>query len=251
MNGWKSLEILTPEGVRFSIPLAGPVSRMLALAVDVLVVSLAAGVAARLVLLAGFVSQDAAMAAAILVNFILQVGYAIVFEYFWHGQTLGKKILKLRVVDARGLTLQFPQVFIRNILRVVDSIPVFYMVGGLSCLINRKAQRLGDYAANTVVARLEEEKKPDLSRIAAGKFNSLREQRHLAARLRKSVTPQQADLVLQALLRRNSLKPGARLELYRNIAAYFRRLVPYPNEVTESISDEQYLRDLVDVLYRR
>ena len=42
----------------------------------------------------------------------------------------------------------------------------------------------------------------------------------------------------------------ARVELFRDIAAHFRQRVPFPAEATDGITDEQYVRNVVDVLYR-
>ena len=74
-------------------------------------------------------------------------------EWRWRGQTIGKRLLRLRVVDAEGMRLQFNQIVTRNLLRFVDSLPAFYFVGGLACWLSPKCQRLGDIAANTIVIR--------------------------------------------------------------------------------------------------
>ncbi len=92
-------------------------------------------------------------ALVILGYFVVQVGYGIACEWLWRGQTVGKRLLRLRVMDAQGLHLQFSQVALRNLLRFVDSLPAFYLVGGLVSLLNSRAQRLGDFVANTIVIR--------------------------------------------------------------------------------------------------
>ena len=73
---------------------------------------------------------------------------------------------------------------------------------------------------------------------------------HLAARLRQRVSPAQAAVALQALLRRDEFEPVARVELFGELAAHFRELVEFPSEATDGITDEQYLRNVVDVVYR-
>ncbi len=50
-------------------------------------------------------------------------------------------------------------------------------------------------------------------------------------------------------MRREGLDPQARLELFSTLAAHFRSKVDFPAEATDGIADEQYLRNLVDVLY--
>src|SRR5206468_9747860 len=94
--------------------------------------------------------------------FVVSIGYTITCEWSWRGQTLGKRLLRLRVVDAEGLRLQFNQVVTRNLLRFVDSLPIFYFVGGVVCWFSPKCQRLGDIAANTVVICYPRIAEPDL-----------------------------------------------------------------------------------------
>ena len=132
----------------------------------------------------------------------------------------------------------------------MDALPVFYLVGGAAVLASRRAQRLGDYAANTVVVRTPPVHEPDLDQVLAGKYNSLRGYSVLAARLRQRVTPEEAALALQSLLRRDRLDPQARVELFRDIAAHFRALMEFPPEATEGIADEQYVRNVVDIVFR-
>ena len=69
--------------------------------------------------------------------------------------------------------------------------------------------------------------------------------------MRQRVSPEQADVALQALLRREGLDPVARIELFRDVASCFRSLVEFPQEATDGISDEQYVRNVVDVLFRK
>ena len=156
----------------------------------------------------------------------------------------------IRVVDASGLGLQLHQVVMRNLLRFVDSLPLFYLVGGIAILLNRSLQRLGDLAANTVVVRVDRAPEPDLEQLFAGKFNSLRKHPHLVARLRQKVSAVEAATALQAVVRRGELEDGPRVELFRELAEHFRGRVEFPPDTVEGIADEQYVRNVVDVLYR-
>src|SRR5208282_5919250 len=92
-------------------------------------------------------------ALSVISYFTISIGYGIFFEWSWRGQTVGKKLFRLRVADAEGMRLQFNQIVVRNLLRFVDALPAFYFVGGLTCWLNSKCQRLGDLAANTIVLR--------------------------------------------------------------------------------------------------
>jgi len=186
----------------------------------------------------------------VLSYFVISIGYGILLEWIWRGQTMGKRVLRLRVVDAEGLRLQINQVVIRNLLRFVDMLPAFYLVGGVVSLLNRRYQRLGDIAANTVVVRAPKLSEPDLDQLLAGKYNSLREHPHLEARLRQRVSPAEAAVAMRALLRREGLDPRARVELFGELAEHFRAVVTFPPEAVEGMPDEQYVRNVVDVLYR-
>ncbi len=245
-----TLTIRTPEGIVFSLQLAGPVTRFMGWAIDLAAISVISSMLNVILGIIGIISRDIVMAVGILTYFVISIGYGIVTEWYWQGQTLGKRLLKLRVMDEHGLRLQFSQIVIRNLLRFVDSLPVFYMVGGLACLISRRAQRLGDFAASTIVVWNPSVSKPDLDQLLEGKYNSFREYPHIEARLRQRVSPQEAGIALQAIMRRDELDPLARVELFHDIADHFKAVVAFPQEATDGISDEQYVRNVVDALYR-
>ena len=159
-------------------------------------------------------------------------------------------MLRLRVMDRQALRLQPSQIILRNLLRFADSLPAFYLIGGLACLINRQGQRLGDIAGSTVVVRSEEVRQPQLDRLSKGRFNSLAQYHRLAARLRGRVSARTANVALQALLRRDQFDAEARLELFAELAGYFRSLVEFPAEAAEQLSDEPYVRNVVEILFQ-
>jgi uncharacterized RDD family membrane protein YckC len=245
-----TLQIRTPEGVQFSQLLAGPVTRFLAWFIDALCIGTIVTIVGILTSLLAIVSQDFAAAFHTLAYFVISIGYGIFCEWRFRGQTVGKRVFRLRVVDAEGLRLQFHQVVTRNLLRFVDMLPFFYFVGGITVLLSRSCQRLGDIAANTIVIRHPRLSEPDLDQLLASKFNSLREHPHLAARLRQRVTPVEASLAVQALVRRDQFDPVDRVELFAELAAHFKTKAEFPPEATDGITDEQYLRNVVDIVYR-
>ena len=85
----------------------------------------------------------------------------------------------------------------------------------------------------------------------AGKFNSFRDCTHLAARLRQRVSPHEAGIALRALLRRDELEPRARVDLFSDVANHFRTIVEFPDDATFGLTDEQYVRNVVDIIFRR
>ena len=244
------LRIRTPEGIVFAHRLAGPLPRAFAWLLDLgVILMISSGVGKGLGML-NIVSSDISRGLIVVAYFVVSTGYHIALEWFWRGQTLGKRLCKLRVTDAEGLRLSFYQVVMRNLVRFVDQLPAFYLVGGAACLVNRHVQRLGDLAAGTVVVHLPKHAEPDLDQLLAGKFNSLRAHPHLEARLRQRVSPDEARLALQALVRRDELDPAARVGLFADLAAHFKAIVAFPPEDTESMPDEQYIRNVVDILFR-
>ncbi len=245
------MTIRTPEGVTFHLSLAGPVSRCLAWLVDAACILVAFMSIRILIGLLGIISLDISMAAATLIFFGLRTGYAIGLEWYWQGQTVGKRVLGLRVVDINGLRLQPSQIVIRNLLRAVDSLPLFYLIGGLACLAAKHGQRLGDLAANTIVVTSGRIAEPHLDPILEeNRYNSLKAYPHLVARLRQRVAPEEAGLVLQALMRRDALWPEARLELFDMLARHLKDKVAFPLEALEGVSHEQYVRNVADVLFK-
>jgi uncharacterized RDD family membrane protein YckC len=244
------LTIKTPEGIEFSLRLAGPVTRFLAWSVDLGAVAAIISILNVVLGILGIISRDLAVAANVIAFFTVSIGYGISTEWYWRGQTLGKKLLRLRVMDEQGLRLQFSQIVIRNLLRFVDSLPALYLVGGLVCLFNRRAQRLGDFAANTIVVWGPRVSGPDLNQLLEGKYNSFREYPHLEARLRQQITPAEAQIAVQSIVRRDDLNPQARIELFRELTSYFKTIVSFPQEATDGLSDEQYVRNVAEALFR-
>jgi uncharacterized RDD family membrane protein YckC len=251
MIGQKTIRICTPEGIVFPIFPAGPVARFLALAVDLACIWLATSIVTTVLGLASLISLDWAMAAAMLGGAVISLGYPIFMEWRFRGKTLGKMLLGLQVMDVQGLRLQFSQVVIRNLLRMVDSLPLFYLVGAVAAIVSPKGQRLGDLAANTVVVRCPPQVAPDFENILGSRYNSFRDYPHLAARLCRGVAPAEAGLVLQALLRRDQLNAGDRVRLFADLRAHLETHAHFPPEVAEGLSDEQYIRNAADLIFRR
>ena len=240
----------TPEGVAFSLQLAGPASRFLAWFIDLLCFIAIFSTVAGLISVLAVVSTDMAMALQIIAYFLVDIGYCMALEWAWRGQTIGKRVVGLRVMDINGLHLRFSQVVMRNLLRVVDKLPLCYLVGGAAMLASQHAQRLGDLAANTIVVRSRKLSPPDLDQLGEEKFNSFRRYPHLEARLRQRTSPAEAGIALKALLRRDRLNASDRVTLFAELADHFREVSAFPPECTDGLSDERYVRNVVDTLFR-
>jgi len=155
---WDQLSIDTPELVAIDLPLAGIGSRFVALLVDYLI-----WFATFTLLFFLFVLIDPSFAKFsklgekwvtalfILIPFLLYWGYFTLFEAFWNGQTPGKWVAKIRVIQISGRGIGLFESMTRNLLRVVDQFPFVYAVGVLFVFFTRQHQRLGDMAAGTLV----------------------------------------------------------------------------------------------------
>ena len=244
-----TLVIRTPEGVSFPLHLAGPVTRSVAWFIDLACILLLQNIIAYSLMILQIVSPALSQAMAIILYFTLNIAYAITLEWFWDGKTLGKKICGLRVVDVEGLKLTFPQVVMRNLMRFVDIIPMFFLAGGVTCALTRKYQRLGDLAAQTVVTRPVKAAPPDIATLVSDKYNSFKDHPHIAAQLRNNVPPDISALVVKALMRRQTLKPEKRTSIYASLVNVLKTYAKFPQETTDGLSDERFLRNTVEVLY--
>lgn len=136
----------TPEGIELNLALAGPLSRGLAWIIDL-------GI--RIVLyiaLALFFSWAGGMGTGLILMgvFLIEWFYPVFFE-IRSGMTPGKKAIGIRVIHDDGTPVAWSSSLLRNLIRSVDLLPLFNMVGLVTMIITKKFQRLGDLAAGTVV----------------------------------------------------------------------------------------------------
>lgn len=245
------VSVVTPEGVLFRLPLAGPAPRLYAMLLDSAIVLGALNGLGYLVYLVfakapGFGAMFIALA-----EFAIGFAYGALLEGFWNGQTIGKRLFHLRVIDQSGKPLRIEQAWVRNLMRVFDALPFAYLVGGISVLSSPLMQRFGDRVAGTLVLR-----ETPLAAAPADeawgrqKYNSFADYPSLAMRLRRAATPELAGLIQDALRRRNDLAPYARREIYRELAAYLQsEIAAFPDGLVEMLSDEQYLIDAAGILF--
>lgn len=135
------------EGIDLDLVLAGVSSRGAAFIADLLVQSLAI----LLVTVAAGAADRLSTAVVAVALFAILLGYPIVAEAFAGGRTVGKALLGIRVVSIDGTPVTFLSAAIRNVLRVVDSLPGVYVVGIIAVLATARNQRVGDLAAGTLV----------------------------------------------------------------------------------------------------
>lgn len=160
------LSIETPELVGIEFPLAGIGSRCIALIIDSFVqgFSFVAFLILAILIFSALPHPATvprhsppadpakwAIALMILIPFLLQWGYFALFEAFWNGQTPGKRLLRLRVIQQSGRPIGLFESMGRNLLRIIDMLPGFYLIGAVCIFTTRRQQRLGDMVAGTLV----------------------------------------------------------------------------------------------------
>lgn len=152
--------IKTPEFVSLQFQIAGLGSRATALITDMIIllivntliiVSLVLATETDLYLSLVNIDSGLLFAAIIILFFIINFGYYIVFEFFWGGKTIGKRLIGIRVIQDNGHPITLLSSIIRNLLRLIDSLPIAYFIGMLFVFFHGQHKRLGDLAAGTLV----------------------------------------------------------------------------------------------------
>jgi uncharacterized RDD family membrane protein YckC len=139
--------VATPEGIELTLRLAGPVPRALAWSVDFLLRAAVVLVVSMIASRFGRAGMGVVLIAAFFVEWLLPAW----FEAMWGGQTPGKRLFRLAVLNDDGTPVRWPGALTRNLLRAADFLPFLYGVGLITMLMNRDFKRLGDLAAGTVV----------------------------------------------------------------------------------------------------
>lgn len=85
--------------------------------------------------------------------------YSLIFELIMDGQSLGKKILKLKVYSENGGDVSFSSLFIRWVFRLIDVLLLLGSVATLSIILSKRNQRIGDMVGNTIILNIRESKK--------------------------------------------------------------------------------------------
>jgi uncharacterized RDD family membrane protein YckC len=159
----ETLTIQTPEHVGFQYTLAGLGTRAMAFFLDTAIRVLFALFLFVVILIVSKwfaplfsssllnLSRNWVMAIGILAYGFLDLGYFLFFEALWSGQTPGKRSQKLRVIRMDGQPIGWLESAIRNILRAVDILSGIYPLGLIVIFLSPRSQRIGDYAAGTVV----------------------------------------------------------------------------------------------------
>jgi uncharacterized RDD family membrane protein YckC len=226
------VRIDTAEGVALELTLAGVGSRFVAALLDNMIEAVVVGAAALIVYVAG-AGGGFGVALLTIVVFAVLFGYDILFEVLNGGRTPGKKRVGIRVVRTGGEPITFFPSAVRNLLRLVDILPIAYLIGTISILVTKRNQRIGDLVAGTIIVR--ERGRKDLpsppQRVAAPP----------PAWDVSAVTRDELMAIRAFLDRRSALTDAARADLARTLAAGLRRKVA---GATNELGDERFLEQV-------
>ena len=212
--------VATPEGCELKLRIAGPTVRVRAWLFDFLIRALVFAAAAMTLGYFGRLGSGIAM----LLAFVLEWLYPVVFEVFWHGATPGKKMSNLIVLHDDGTPIRWGASFARNTLRFVDFLPFGYACGLLTIWLNGDSKRLGDLLAGTVVVYRSETPLPAIGDdnfdaetppwpLTLAEQRALLEYRQRASTLTEARTLELAELALPLS---DGLRPeAAKARLFR------------------------------------
>ncbi len=223
------VRIPTPEQVYLEYPLAGFGRRALAAFIDHLLIFVAELILVfffifLLAFLGAFSASYneslagwfAALTIALLIGALLgPLFYFILFEYYWRGQTPGKKVANIQVMRASGLALDRTSAILRNLFRIVDLLPSSYFVGIWSMMLTAQQRRVGDLVAGTIVVALP--RKHGMREVSAG-TQSLGAPGARSALFSGGRGEELEWLIKGYLRRRESIEPKARAGIVRGLA---------------------------------
>jgi uncharacterized RDD family membrane protein YckC len=144
--------VVTPEAVPLELDVAGLGSRGIAIAID-MTIQFCIFLAITFFLAAVHPGDTVSLVIITVSVPVVFWGYFFFFEGIWHGRTPGKRTQRLRATRADGQPMSGGQMAVRNLVRIVDFLPLWYAVGCVTMVLTKRSQRLGDLAGGTLVIR--------------------------------------------------------------------------------------------------
>lgn len=145
----KNIDITTAHNITIRYELANVIQRVAAFAIDVFMVSMYA-----LVVVAFFNHSNIVMIVLIVPATTF---YHLLSETLWSGQSLGKKLLKIKIIKLDGRKPALPDVMLRWVFRLLDIALSSGALGIMFIISSEKNQRIGDLLAQTVVIKTKME----------------------------------------------------------------------------------------------
>lgn len=214
--------ISTPEHVRVPFETAGISTRAFAKIIDILLLCigiLPIGMITYQFL--GLLSlSDSEIPSIVLGIFwviiaFIPVLYFTVTEYWFKGQTFGKRLCHLRVISDNGRDPSFSAIFLRNIVQLIDLLPGFYFVGIAAIFIHHQEKRIGDMVAGTLVIKEKRGKEESLPIYHT--YLSLTEQDQEMFGQLRVISNDFYSIIESYLSRREDLHPSRRLKLAQQL----------------------------------
>jgi uncharacterized RDD family membrane protein YckC len=246
--------IETPERSAFTYEVAGLGSRTLAYLLDVAIRGAVLMVLLIVATLWEFMPLPSYALAiiAMLIWFAALWLYTTLFEAFWRGQTPGKRLAGIRVIKDGGASAGFQEIALRNLLRTVDSLPLFYLVGIVCVFLTSKHQRVGDLLAGTLVVRTHERARTaELSRLVVAHAVDTPGG---SAHERLGLSPAQVETIASYIERSGQFLPAARAELARQMAEPVRQFLQSRPAMAsrigaQNLDDDQLLRVMLELYH--
>ena len=244
-------ELELPEEIDLQVELANVGSRTLAILVDLALGGLVLFIVYALTMLLAHdvaddwltrLSSNALKTVLILLIFGLQWVYFNLFEWIWNGQTPGKRLLHLRVIKADGSPVSGIDVLLRNLSRPIDTLGPMGLIGLLMIFAGRKAQRLGDLMARTLVIHETQIDWSIFDPIEGAEAAFPGAAAHAAPAIR--LTPAQWELLHRYLNRRDQFEAEARRRLALLLHETLKPAVQGTDLALSSLAPEDWLVEL-------
>lgn len=253
------VSLATPESVEIEFPLAGIGNRALALVIDYHILGLILvlfwvfcaffilGTLGVLERIGGNYSAAPLwlLAIAVLLNFAVFAGYFVLFEAFWQGQTPGKRLTKIRVIQNDGRPVGLTQAALRGLLRPVDD---FFFIGIFFIVLSKQEKRIGDWVAGTLVVQegRSDRRSPRLNTSDAA--TQLAEELPAISDLNQ-LLPDDFTVLREYLQRRALMAPRAKSDLSMKLARQLRTLIKMET-IPDNTTSEVFL-EAVYLAYQR
>jgi uncharacterized RDD family membrane protein YckC len=244
----RKTELELPEEIDLQVDLANVGSRTLAILIDLSLGALVLFIVYCLSQLFARnieddwltrLSSNALKTLLILLLFGFQWVYFNLFEWIWNGQTPGKRLMHLRVIKMDGSPVSGIDVLLRNLSRPIDTLGPQGLIGLLMIFVSRKAQRLGDLMARTIVIHETQIDWSIFDQIESPATTSPGS-KTVAIRL----TSEQWELLHRYLNRREQLEGVARRRLALSLYETLKPSVQGTDLALSSLAPEEWLVEL-------
>ncbi len=241
MNSDQAIVVHSPEHVAIHLVAAGFGRRFAAFMIDLMLI---AGLTSLISMVTRIFPDAVATIITTTAGFVIMWGYHVFFEVARGGQSIGKRLLSLRVVDARGLPVDLRQSLVRNVVRALDMVPLGG-VGVATCLLDRHRRRLGDLVAGTLVVEERQPPVVDLATLQNRRQNSLDTPR-VRQQVANRVSLEEREFLLALMMRAPNIEERARFELFERVGDHYRTRLGIEQQ---QLSGENLVRALVALCY--